>query len=389
MGEELNIQYIKGTDDKQDEFMDFINYVFHMNGKDNDFYRQLPKLYKKEYHPCEHNFMVLENNRIKAAVGAFPGEVSVCGSKLSYYGIGNVAVNPYARSKGYMRKLMNMAVEHAISEDVDFSLLAGRRQRYQYFSYETAGRNYQFHIDEDNIRHAFGKDRRERFRFIQVKEESKDVLKEIADLQEKQPVHYKRKFEKLYDILMSWKDVDVYGIFEDLKFSGYLLCYGKSKVKEIILVQQEDILEVIADFITTIAHGGVSVDLPEYQRYLIDALTGISESVTMGNRYNFSVFHFDKVIRAFLELKAQTDRIADGEVVILIHGKKREEKLLIAVKDGKVSVSPTERVAEYEYSHLEAMSVLFSNYSPLRNKLPMEVQTWLPLPITIYSADEV
>ncbi|MDF2539192.1 MAG: acetyltransferase, family [Herbinix sp.] len=389
MQEELLVQYRKGNDTDQDEFIDLINYVFNMNGKDNDFYRLLPKLYKKEYHPCGYNYLALEDGRIKAAVGSFPGTINVCGMTLNYQGIGNVAVHPYSRSKGYMKELMNQAVAGMLSEDVDFSVLSGKRNRYAYFSYEIVGRKSSFWLDESNIQHVLGKEHKVKFQFLPVKETDIEILEEILKLQQTQPFYYEREAEKHYDILKTWTDVAIYGIYEEQSFSGYLLCYGNNTIKEIILKQADDITDVIADFIITHAKSGLTVEIPDYQRKFADALSVISEQVTVKDDDNFSVFHYDKVIKAFLTLKAQYDQLADGEICLLIHGKKRDEKLFISVKDNLVSVIPTEQKADYEFHHLEAMSVLFGNYSALRNPLPTAIKTWLPLPLYIFPADAV
>jgi hypothetical protein len=389
MTEDIEVKFIKGNDTYQEEMIDFINYVFHMNGNDNDFYRLLPKVYKKEYHPCEYNYLALENNRIKAAVGSFPGKVNICGTTLNYYGIGNVAVNPYCRSKGYMKQLMTNALEDMLTENVDFSLLSGRRQRYAYFSYEQVGRKYNFWMDESTIKHSFAKERKERFQFVLVKEQDKEALQAINELQILQPFHYQREESKLFDILNTWKPVDIYAIYETKKFAGYLLFYDNNNIKEILLHNLEDIAEVIAEFIPAVKKEGINIELPDYQRFYINTLSKFAESIAMQAVDNFSVFHYGKVIEALLKLKAQSDKLADSEVTLLIHGKKMDETLTIEVKNNQVTVTNSNKKADYEYSHLDAMSVLFQNYSMLRNELPHEIQTWLPLPIYIFQADKV
>ena len=83
----------------QDDYMDFINYVFGFNGNSSDFYKLLPKLYKPEYNPCANSYVTLEDGKIKAAIGAFDIGISVCGTKLLCRGIGNVAVHPFSRQR--------------------------------------------------------------------------------------------------------------------------------------------------------------------------------------------------------------------------------------------------------------------------------------------------
>jgi predicted N-acetyltransferase YhbS len=385
---EVKVEFLKGNDAMQDEFIDFVNYVFHMNGKDNDFYRVLPKLYKKECHPCESNYVTLENGRIVAAVGSFPGQLSVCGTTLSYYGVGNVAVNPYSRSKGYMKKLMNMAVEDMLQEDVDFTLLTGRRNRYSYFSYEIAGRKYCLWMDESNVKHSKYAEGSKGYEFRKVSEQDSEILGRISELQEKQPFHYIRSREKTYDILMTWQPV-IYAIFEHEVFTGYLVLYDNNTVKEILLEQPLKIREAVAAFVTKEKKEGVTFELPEFQRNYIDALTELSENVSIQVGENFSVFHYDKVIEAFLKLKSLTDPLADGEVTLLIHGKRADERIHIKVEGGQISVTQTEESADYEFNHTEAMEFLFHSYSTLRNQAAQHIQTWFPLSIYIYPADLV
>ncbi|MCR5683708.1 MAG: GNAT family N-acetyltransferase, partial [Clostridiales bacterium] len=93
----------RGTPEMYDDLMDFMNYVFGFNGNEKDFKKLLPKLYKPEYDPCHSNYVVTENGKLKAAIGAFDSDLSVDGEILRSRGIGNVAVHPYSRSKGYMK----------------------------------------------------------------------------------------------------------------------------------------------------------------------------------------------------------------------------------------------------------------------------------------------
>ncbi len=385
---EAKVEFLKGNDAMQDEFIDFINYVFHMNGKDNDFYRMLPKLYKKEYHPCEANYMTLENGRIVAAVGSFPGKLSVCDTILSYYGIGNVAVNPYCRSKGYMSKLMDMAVEDMLKEDVDFTVLTGRRNRYSYFSYEIAGRKYSLWMDARNVKHSKYAGCASAFEFRKVSDQDCESLHSIAKLQEKQPLHYVRDRVKIYNILMTWQPV-IYEIIENEAFAGYLVLYDNNTVKEIYLEQPQKLREAAAAFVTKEKKDGVTFELPEFQRAYIDALAELAEDVSIQVGENFSVFHYQRVVEAFLKLKALTDILADGEVTLLIHGKRAVERIHIKVRDGQISVTQTDLPADYELNHSQAMEFLFHNYSPLRNQAAQYLRSWFPLSIHIYPADLV
>ena len=83
----------RGNAEMYDDYMDFINYVFGFNGNEQDFKKLLPKLYNPECDPCYNNYVVTENGKLKAAIGAFDSEVTVGGEVLKCRGIGNVAVH--------------------------------------------------------------------------------------------------------------------------------------------------------------------------------------------------------------------------------------------------------------------------------------------------------
>ena len=129
-----NIYFGRGTAEMFDDYMDFINYVFGFNGNSSDFKKLLPKLYKYDYEPAVSSYVAIDDGKLKAAVGAFDHDITVCGHYLKTRGIGNVAVHPYTRGSGYMKKLMNIALDDMIADGVVLTVLGGRRQRYNYFS---------------------------------------------------------------------------------------------------------------------------------------------------------------------------------------------------------------------------------------------------------------
>lgn len=138
--ENTNVKCQKGSVEQYEDFLDFINYVFGFNGSENDFVKLLPKLYRKEKNPACKNYIITENKKIRAAVGAFDSKISVCGNTLKCRGIGNVAVHPYHRSKVSLKKriaafrksLVSVAImaisggrglspEQAVDKERDFS----------------------------------------------------------------------------------------------------------------------------------------------------------------------------------------------------------------------------------------------------------------------------
>lgn len=380
----------KGNEKYYDEYIDFINYVFGFNGNTNDFKKLLPKLYKPEDKPVENSYIVLEGENIKAAVGAYDLNYRVFDDIIKIRGIGNVAVHPYSRSKGYMKALMSAATADMISDGVDLSVLGGRRQRYNYFGYDKLGATYAFSLVDDNMRHSFGRERVSKFTYRIINADDDKTLMLIKGLIDGQLCAPIRPFEKLYDTLVSWKKTVYVAFDRDGRFVGYCV-YGDKSIDEVLVSYDSDIVDFIVGFYDHMECTGLIVRLPEWKQSYIGSLCRLCESYTIEMNKSFSVFNYEKILRLFLRLKSTYFSLPDGELCILIHGTAQDEKLLIVVKSGipSVTLASPDRKIDIELSHLDAMNFFFATVNTQRNSMPCSVRAWLPLPLWIYSADNV
>lgn len=390
MEKEIVVRHGKGDISMQDDYMDFINYVFGFNGTTSDFYKLLPKLYKPEFNPAASSYVTLENDKIKAVVGAYDIELETeDGDKLLCRGLGNVAVHPFSRSKGYMRKLMEMSIEDMIADGVDFSALGGRRQRYNYFSYERGGKTHIFSFNEDNMRHTFGKVREHRFEIKKVCANDNAALDAIADLCSKLPLRAIRERAKLFDILSSWA-AKVYAAYNGDEFVGYAVIKNKDSVTEILTVNDEDLAHMLVCLYDAVKkEGNLSVSIPPFLTKNLETLFSFCERVTLHTNEMYSVFNYKKVCAALLKLKAKYDVLPDGEVVIEIDGRAKKERLLFKVENGNTLVEDTDREPDAYLSHLEAENIIFAHISFARRRMPAVAQNWFPLPLWVFSADMV
>lgn len=381
-----NIYYGRGTAEMFDEYMDFINYVFGFNGNSNDFKTLLPKLYKYEYKPAVSSYVAIDNNKIKAAIGAFDHDISVCGKYLKTRGIGNVAVHPYTRGKGYMKKLVNMAIDDMISEGAVLTVLGGRRHRYNYFSYDKLGSSISMSFNSDNFRHTFGTERKHKIKFSTLKENDANAIKEIKALSESKPYYAIRSEEKYFEILSSWCQKTYVGYIND-EFIGYAVV--KSGVSEILLKNETIIPEFVCALFDHLGNSSMQLSIPAFLPNYVDALISLCESYCLETSKFFSVLNYKEVVEAFMHLKATYTNLPDGKIVFDINGRARNEKIAVSVSDGKISVVYTDEDADLVLEHLEAMNLLFAPVSIKRASLPIFAKMWFPLPIYIYSSDAV
>lgn len=387
MSEEKNVYYGRGTAEMFDDYLDFINYVFGFNGDSSDFKKLLPKLYKYEYEPAVNSFVVTENGKFKAAVGAYDHDISVCGCRIKTRGIGNVAVHPYSRGCGYMKKLMNMAIDDMIENGIDLTVLGGRRQRYNYFSYDKMGSNVSMSFNNDNMRHIFGKDRKHEIVFKRLASSDCTMISEIKKLSESKPFFGIRSEEKYFEIISSWHQ-KAYVATLNGDFFGYAVLKN-GDVSEFLLTDESKIPEFIAALYDHIGASSMRVSVPAYLPAYVDALIGICEGYSLECSKFFSVLNYKKVVGAFMNLKATYTNMPEGSIVIDVDGKAGRERLKISVTNGVPSVEYTEEEPDLALSHLDAMNLLFAPVSVKRDKLQNFAKIWFPLPIYIYSSDAV
>ena len=293
---ETKIYKGRGNGIDREDYLDFINYVFGFNGNDTDFLKLLPKLYKPEYQPCENSYVVTENGKLKAAIGVFVREQSVCGETLFVHGIGNVAVHPYARSRGYMRELMHMAIDDMIASGADYSDLGGRRQRYGYFSYESAEPVWEFTIDQTNARHCFRDMPPHEIAFREVTDPDDPVIDKMVALHEKQPLYMKRDRAAFLDICRSWSK-KLYEITDGkYGFAGYRI----GEMDELILTDESEFYAVVRAYLKE--HRDMHLNVPLYNTDRIAAASLICEHSALHDDARCTIFHFEKVVRAFMKL---------------------------------------------------------------------------------------
>lgn len=380
---ELN--FGRGNASQRDDYLDFINLVFGFNGDDRDFMKILPNLYKEQYDPCYNNFIATEDGKFRAAVGVYPRTFSVMGEALVSHGIGNVAVHPYHRSKGYMKKLMNMALDDMVEAGADFSDLGGLRQRYQYFGYDNAGCNRIFSIGPTNIRHCFPNAEPPKVYLKQIFEDD-PMLDDVYALYEQKIVHTRRPRERMYDIMNG-----VYVILNksDDSFRGFC-CGGLSGLT---LVSADDFYDTIRAYLEHNDH--VDIVLSPHETELIALAHRICGGCKINSAVKIAVFRFRRMLSAYLKLKAATEGLVDGvrqyrvEGIRGVGGTTVSESFRIAVENSAVTLTDIDDSAPVTVlPYKEAIPFFFDLAAPLRSCDPVASQ-WFPLPVNIDGCDHV
>jgi predicted N-acetyltransferase YhbS len=389
----MAVQYVKANVADYDEVIDLANYVFSAAHVPHDFPVLLPKLYKRDHFMEGFHYLAREGGRIKAVIGAYPLVMNILGDLLPGRSIGMVSVHPYARSRGYMRALMEMALEDMRQDGVVFSCLGGQRQRYEYFGYVPAGTRLVFECRKANIRHTLGQDFTPGFSLRELGPADGKLLEKIRLFHESKIARVERKKERFFDILSSWKS-RVYALVEGETFGGYLVYHpGADAITEINLEDFSRLPEAVGLCLNSPDKTGrsdrVSVVAQSHEREKLAVLSRFAEDYTITTAYSFHIFNYPRILTALLNLKSRGETLADGEAVLRIG---REKGLRIAVSGGKAGIFPADNPAEIHLSHREAVEFFFSPLAPLVlpavRKDPF-LRSLLPLPLFFENADGV
>lgn len=369
----------------REEYLDFINYVFGFNGKDSSFEKLLPKLYKVEKNgSVDDTFFVQGENRLAAAIGCFPLEFSIMGEKVPVKGIGNVAVHPRDRSKGYMKECMKAALDEMIADGIAFSVLSGRRHRYNHFGYVKCGVDRSYEVNGTTLSYVSAEGEPE-LSMRRLQREDTTALNDLKTLWESRPYHCTRPMADLYDTLISWHAVP-YVFYEGDTFAGWAIV-NRGDVFEFIPAK----LSYVAPMMRLLVQvrWGLNYHIPYFDKDIANAIFPYAENSFTGADLCFNILDYEKMLGLLLKLRSTYEPLLDGEVVVEIDGWAKVERLKLKVSGGIPTVTATDEEPSARFSHLGAMRAFFLEDSPDRNVFSPVVRSWLPLPIYIFHADNV
>ena len=389
-----DITYNKAIPDDYDDVMDFADFVFSQAHVPHDFQSLLPKSYKKEYFMDGIHYLAREEGKIKAMVGAYPLVIEFkSAAPVPGRGIGAVSVHPRTRSRGYMKTLMNMALDDMKKDGLVFSCLSGQRQRYEYFGYAAAGSVYIFTVREPNIRHTLGSEWKSSLELRLVESTDRETLDRIQAMHDAKNARLRRSRDRLFDILKSWH-ANVFALTEGGNFIGYMVC-DTHAVTEINMAHPSRMIEALGLLIHLRkeygGHDSVDVSAGPHETEKFSLLSSFAEGFRQSAAYSFNIFDFKRFTEPFLALRADQRTIANGSFVLKVEGQ-NGGTFLICSKDGKPEISETASAPDLTLDPLETVKLLFNPFSSLIIPAVCKslfLQSLLPLPLFFENADWV
>ncbi len=381
----MDTNYCKGTSADKEDIIDFANMVFSMNDQPHNFKTLLPKLYSDRYNFSENHFLCRVDGKIKGLVLLDKVDLKVGKHTLKVGSIGTVSVHPYERGKGHMKKLMTEAVEE-INRSCDLGELDGQRQRYEYFGFTPSGTEHVFTITSTNLRHSLLTTSLKGIVVERVFKGNSNDINAIQELCNASQLLCAREGEeqRFLDIMSSWNG-ELYALYKDDMISGYFYKYG-SQLGEIFVSGKELLPSFIKEFMLKVGLKEITVKLNPLQSEYAGILSEFCEDVYSRCNHSFLPININKMITAFLELKAENTELEEGSIIISINNK----TIKITLKNKIVEIEDSNGEAVVALCENEVMQELFCVNSNLGSKLsalPSFAKNWFPLPLFMSSVD--
>ncbi len=384
----MNIEYVRATAADYEKVVAAADKGFGHLPEENFFRTIQPKLYRTD-DTMDNHYLVLEDGEIAGVICAYNADMDIMGKKLRSCGIGTVCVLPEYRSRGYMKGLMKFAEDRMVEDGVDFAILGGRRQRYEYFGYTIAGTNLCAHFRKQNAFYLYGPDADFGYKFAEVSRDD-EVLDKIYDLYMKKPIKLLRKRSKFYDHLND-AGARLVSITKNGEFFGYS-CLNNNNfgTGEIELLDFSELGHVLNDLMNFYGTDRIDVGF-------VDCLNDVKSQFLMLNAENFGIsnlelvkiVNFKSIIEVFLNVKANVKDLVDGECSFAVEGHK---PFKVTVKNNVVSVEDFDGDADVKMPYLVAVQKFFSHGGANYNygvKLPAVAESWFPAPLWFSPPDMV
>lgn len=366
-----------------DKIIDFANMVFSMLRVPHDFEEMLPKVYASPNLQPEIHIVAEEEGRLCGCLGMLVYPLRVAGETLRIGYMGTMAVHPRVRGRGTMGTLMEKQIERGKEMGLDMLLLGGQRQRYARHGYETCGGTYGYTISAANVRHAMTGMDADALRFEPMKQE--DAAFALA-LYDRQIVAGARTEGNFLAAVKSYREKP-YVVKDGAQMIGYLVTsQDGQRISEIVMENSGSILPAVKGYMQTMGLRSLRVDAAPHDTALNTLLASVCEGFTLSQNCMAQVLNPERVIRAYMKLKAATGPLEDGRVVLTCGDRGTIEA---AVSGGQISVCPAQGKEGIALTNQQTVQLLFGHnrFAVPRDAVKAVPTSWFPLPLHISEPD--
>lgn len=365
-----------------DELIRLLNVVFtRQNGFQMDFEKQLPKMCVRDDDHMGMHLGIFEDGKLVACVGVYPLDTVVAGEKLRFSTMGNVATHWDYTGRGYMTKLLDAAQQELEAIGADASRLGGNRQRYGRYGFESCGQVAQLTFRKDTLSKRFPN--AGAITFTEIRKEDTTALTFCTELYNQNAIAVTRQPTVCYPVLTAWEHIP-YLCLSNGKPVGYLSAIG-GNIAEIFAVDTQSFLDILCAWQQT-KNTDLTVTLQPHMVEKLQILSAISDAMQIRSPSHFQIRNWEKVVSAFLKLKASYCHLPDGELILEIEG---YDTIRIFVENGKTGCERTEKAPQLTLDRMQAARFLFGPLEPGYTVSAEQIPAWFPLPLSWNGQDRV
>ncbi len=361
-----------------DEIIGLMNAVFsRKNGREMNFELELPKMCVRDEESMRKHFGIFEDGKLVSCIGVYPFETMVYGQKLLFATMGNLVTHWDYEGKGYMTALLKRATQELTDLDVNVARLGGLRSRYNNYGFEACGQRYGFTFTSKNREKKFPA-LKDDIEFKKVEKDDKEALDFITKLYNKNEIAVLRTKENAFVSATAWKN-KIYVAIRKNSFVGYL-CADEvgTRVAEAFAIESSVYRDMLCAWQKK-CDNEIYFSLQPHQIDLARIFVPVCEQFYIGSPCHFYIRNWDKVVDAFMKLKASYSRLTKGELCIEI---KAYGVIKVFVDENGVGCERTNKTPHLSMDRLESARYIFGPYPPIvTDKADTLAQSWFPLPL--------
>lgn len=257
-------------------------------------------LEKKEYQNPTHPFysdhyLCFENDVPIGTFGNLLYETELNGHTYRFSFLGTVSVLPSYQKKGVMKNMMAKAEEDNLERKVAFSLLTGRRKRYQYYGYEKGSFSYFFTFDNYTVSHFAST---HPVQILPMKE--KDSSLPFSLYQKEDFLNLRKDKETFYLSLFTDEALPYLVLSKEGEFLGYFSYRPLEKRIIEIHIDKEYLESFLASFVEK--EGSVTIEIPSQDSSYLSSLEEIAESIYLQESLHMKIYDVRETLLFLLNL---------------------------------------------------------------------------------------
>ena len=364
-----------------DELILLLNLVFTRQNKcQMDFERELPNMCIRDDEHMRKHVGLFVDNKLVSVVGVYPLPTRILDSEIKFCTVGNVATHPDYEGHGYMNTLLEKAMDIVREEKYDACRLGGNRARYLRFGFELCGMNYSYHITPNNTKKSLLFGYGQNTKVMEILPNDKKSLTFARKIYHQNKVSTLREDnDTMYRVMTAWKNTPYLVSKNDVPIGYFTLTPDKKTVSEAYASDKKSYLDTVVA-ISNFLNYGFSITLFEHDIELIREMNKCAEYMSIQIPSNFNIVNFEKVIDAYIKLKASYTTLIHGCVTIHI---KEYGKIKIFANENDCGCVNFDGECDFELSKADATRFIFGMHPPVSVIEPnLFAKANLPLPLS-------